>query len=110
MTRQEIRQKSATYNRAVLRMGLPCIIVSISAVVTWMLVRSTRVDVHLVFSAAIAAPIALYLIALSRLLRRLALDCPHCHRLLFKPKIQQVVFETGSCSHCKARILDDDDG
>jgi len=110
MTRQEITQRSTTYSRAVARIGWPCLIVSISASVVWMVVSSSREDVNLMFLAVIAAPVAVCLIALSRLQKRLALACPHCHRLLFKPKIQQLVFKTGTCPNCKVRILDNDAG
>ncbi len=110
MTRQEIIQKSATYSQAVSRIGWPCIIVSVSAAVVWIAVRSQRDDVNLMFLAAIAVPVAVCLVALSRIQKRLALACPHCRCLLFKPKIQRLVFETGTCPNCKERILDDDAG
>jgi len=61
MTRQEIIQKSASYGRAVSWTAWPCIIVSISAVIGWMLTHSSSDIVDLMFLVAISAPIALCL-------------------------------------------------
>ena len=110
MTREEIIQKSATYGRAVARIGYPCVLVSGAAFVAWITVRSQRTDVNLMFMAAIAVPIAVCLIVLSRLQPRLAPACSHCGRLLLKPRIQRFIFETGTCPNCKGKILDANGG
>jgi len=105
MTLEEIIEKSAAYGRAVARIGYPCVIVSAAAFVAWMTVRSQRTDVNLMLMAAIAVPIALCAIVLSRLQPRLAPACPLCGRLLLKPRLQRFIFETGTCPNCKGKIL-----
>jgi predicted RNA-binding Zn-ribbon protein involved in translation (DUF1610 family) len=110
MTREEIIQKSAAYGRAVARIGYPCAIISGVAFVVWMTVRSQRTDVNLIFMAAVAVPIAVCGIVLSRLQPRLAPACPHCGRLLLKPRLQRHIFETGTCPNCKRKILDGNAG
>lgn len=107
MTRRDIIEKSAAYSRAVTRIGWPCAILSLLAAVAWRLVHSPRDDVNFLFLGAVAAPVATCLIALERLHKRLKVECPHCHNLLSKRRVQQHVFGTGRCPFCRERILDD---
>src|SRR5574341_375225 len=107
MTRQDVIEKSTAYNRAVTRYGWPCIVVSLSAMVAWMLNHSERTDLNLLLLVLIGAPIVAFLIPISRVQKRLHLECPHCQLLLFKHKIMQIVLTTGKCPKCKERIIDD---
>jgi len=107
MTRQEIIEKSAAYNRAVHRNVWPALILSVCAATTWMIVRSPRDDINFMFLVAVGAPIFVCLIPLDRLQKRLQLHCPNCQLRLYKPKIQQLVFEKGLCPKCGGWIIDD---
>jgi hypothetical protein len=55
---------------------------------------SNGFEINLVLLALIAAPLFISLIPLQRLQQRLKLECPHCHLPLFKPRVQQFVFDT----------------
>jgi len=83
------------------------VIVSLSAVVAWTLVDSDRTDVNLMFLALIVTPIVAFGIPMSRFQKRLHLECPHCHMLLFKQKVIRFVLEKGQCPNCKEKIIND---
>src|SRR6266404_5552018 len=103
MIREDVIKGSTTYYKAVSRLGWPCLSVSLLAMIIWMLIRSPRVDVNLILLSVIALPVVALLISLRRLQKRLHLECPHCHVFLVKPKIVQLVLETGQCPNCGVR-------
>jgi hypothetical protein len=107
MTRQEVIEKRAACSRAETRYAWPCIVVSGAVMVAWLFVHTERNDVNLMFFAAIVIPIAAFLIPMARYRKRLGLECPECHALLFKDKNTRLLLETGRCPKCKRRIIDE---
>ena len=101
MTRHEFIEKNAKYAGTFMRLAVPCVVLSMSAFIGWILVHSERTATNALFLIAIIGPMLACVIPLCRLHRRFQLWCPRCSLVLRKPQIQQRVLATGLCPHCQ---------